>query len=102
MIVKAFPSLFRHRKVMMDSNVLISGLAYNSSEPVKAIRKAKDDDTVIITSVVRDECLRYANGKRSKISAKSMSNELSKISPEVIQIEVPHNTRIEKSIQNSR
>ena len=89
MKVKKFPSLFRKRRVMLDSNVLISAIAYKTEDSVAVMDKAKNDDFPVMTSVVRDECVDFTKKKKCRISKKQMEKELDSFSDDIVDVKLP-------------
>lgn len=71
----------------MDSNVIISGVTYGSKTANKAIDRSVEDDRLMMTNVIYDECMKHA--RDNKKSQSKMKKRLDEIAPEVMEIEVP-------------
>jgi predicted nucleic acid-binding protein len=85
--------LFR-KKVTLDSNVIISGVTYGSKTANKAIDRSVEDDRLMMTNVIYDECMKHAKDKKKSQSV--MKKRLDEIAPNVIQIEVPTQKELKK------
>ena len=82
---------------MLDSNILISALAYKSEQSVKAVEKAETDDHLILPSVVEQECIEYTRKrKKAVISERTMHNRLSKLDAERVTVVTPKVSELKK------
>ncbi len=80
--------LFNKRKVTLDSNVLISGLIYNSSEANDAIRKSVIDDELMLTNIIIVECVGHSKKKGVKFTEEQILEKLHELRPEPIVLEL--------------
>ena len=101
---------WRRRRVMLDTNVIYSGIRYPKSNTAKIVDKALETDDLQITSVNYNECLETVRnkqnrqrkkGKSPEITVEEMRNSLDDIvsrttSGEVKKIKLPRAKALEK------
>ena len=92
-------TVLKKRNVTVDSNVLIAYIVSKRENTViaKVIEKSTNEDKLMLTDVIYDECIRYATKPRSRVTKKEAEAKLKKISPEIIKISpVPPNKELMK------
>jgi len=78
----------RKRNVTLDSNVLIAYVTSKKDNSVvrKVVTKSMTDDRLMLTDVIYEECLKYANKKNSRATRGYISQELKSVQPNIIDI----------------
>ena len=78
----------KKRKVTLDSNVLIAFIVSKRNNTIikKVVLKSVTEDQLMLTDVIYNECLLYAEQKGARASREEVSGNLVEISPKIIKI----------------
>lgn len=87
------------RNVTLDSNVLVSYVVSKRDNTVnkKVVTKSTTDDRLMLTDVIYEECLRYADKPKARATKEEMTVGLKGITPHIIDISpVPPDSELMK------
>ena len=78
----------RNRNVTLDTSVLIAWVITKDENSIvkKVVTKSITDDRLMLTDVIYEECLKYADKRKSKTSKDEISEKLTILSPNVVKI----------------
>ena len=79
------------RRVTLDTCVLISYIISKKDGSVvkKVVNKAKEDDELMITDIIRDELLKYPEKKGSRIGKKDIEDALKRLDVPIMVVGPP-------------
>ena len=72
----------------LDTNVLIAYVIskHNNSVAKKVVTRSITDDRLMLTDIIRDECLAYTRKPGARVSWKTMDEKLKQICQDVIEL----------------
>jgi len=81
--------IFRQkRNITLDTSVLIAWIITKHEDSIvkKVVTKSITDDRLMLTDIIYEECLKYADKRKSKASNEEITAKLSALSPKIIKI----------------
>jgi len=86
----------RKKKVTLDTNVILSGLMFDSKTCMDAIEKSTTDDQMMMTNIIYAECLQQTKKQNSPKTEAELKEQMRQHLPDPTHIDLPPDTELKK------
>jgi predicted nucleic acid-binding protein len=100
-IIRIRNCVFGKRKVTLDTNVILSDVAFGSDAAKEAVEKSTSDDQMMFTSIIYDECMKFTGSKNNKkgLTKDEMDKELKDRFGEPEKVDIPSKEELHKKFR---